>query len=250
MNKEKIKKILKSKITWFAVGISIPTAIAQGNQSLWFLGIPFAMTMLALIPAAISIECSPGFTQRFATLHKWRHQDHGSYTYATIEAKTPSVLKFSIRTTLYSFAIICNILTWTGMLDALSENANRVVIIMMLTSVPSLFAASIINVATYLLTKSGLMFENKEDSSRINLGREMSSNLEWAISPFIFTSLIYPLVTKPQIMLYILLAMLILFAFCFYTAIISYYLLKKFQLDRLMVNVKRRLSGKFPILDS
>ena len=250
MNKEKIKKILKSKILWFAVGISILNAIAQSNQSLWFLEIPFVMTMLAAIPAAISIACSPSFTQRFATLHKWLHQNHGSYMYATIEAKTPSVWKFALRTTLYSFAILCNIFSFTGMFDTISENTNKVIVLLIALSIPSLFAASIINVATYLLTKSGLMFENKEDGSKINLGREMSSNLGWAISPVVFTSLIYPLVTKLQIMSYILLAFVILFAFCFYAAILSYYLLEKFQMNRLMINVKHRLNRKFPILGS
>lgn len=250
MNREQIRKFFKSWVTWFAIIISILAPFGQLNPSLWFLAVPFTGTILALMPAGLATMCSPGLTERFAKFHKRRNQDKGSYYYSTVGIKIPSVLKFSLRTTLYAFAIMCNVLSLTGMFETLSENINKTIVSLMMLSIPSLFIASIINVAIYLLTKSGLMFENKEDNSRINLGKELLSRFDWAISPIAFTSLIYPLVTKFHLMTFVLITMMVVFIFCFYAAFMSYYLLKKFQMNRLTTSVQRRLDRICKILGS
>lgn len=247
MNIVKIKRYLKTKAFWFSVVIAISSAIGQTYPPLQFLIIPHAMTMLALIPIGVAILSSSNFAEKFVRLHKWWHRNNGSYSYATIEVKMQPVWKSALKTTAYSFAIIYNILLWTGTLDTILNNPNKLPV-MVVIFMPSLFAALVIHLSIYLLTKSGLMFEDKEDGSRINLGREMTSKLDWAISPILLVSLIYSVVTKPQTMPYVLMMMLVLFMFCYYAAFIGLYILKKYRINQLSIDVKRRLNRVISIL--
>lgn len=224
----KIPRFLKMKSFWFLVGIMMMAVIGQNYTPLQLLIIPGALAMLALISTVVIIASSSSFIEKFVRLHKWRNRNNGSYSYSTIEVKTPSIWKFTLRTTWYSLAIIYNILAWTGGLDAMLNNLNKTPA-MIGVFMPALFAALIINASTYLLTKSGLMFEDKRDGSKINLGREMTAKLDWAISPVLLLSLIYVIVTKLQAMLFVLTMMSDLAVFCFYAAFVGFYLLKKIQ---------------------
>lgn len=98
-------------------------------------------------------------------------------------------------TTAYSFAIIYNILNWTG-LDELVFKTPRMLTVLAGLTVLSLFSAITIHVSIFLLTKVGFMYQDPDDGSKINLGREMEIKFGDAISPILLISLAYSIAIK------------------------------------------------------
>lgn len=234
-------EIFKFKITWFVVGIGVLYFIGFFINDLRYLQIPFGITMLAVIPGGVAIETSVGFAVRFVRMHKWWHKSNVfSYSFYPGSIKLPSSFRFSLKNTLYTFAIMYAVLSWSGLADSIFNDANKLPAIAGITLL-CLFGGSVFNVAMHLLIQSRLMFENKEDGSRNSLGSEMARRFGWAISPILLVSFAYSAVTTSVDLLLFLSTILTLGGLCLYSSFFSFYVLKRKHLDKMKDKLMDRL---------
>jgi hypothetical protein len=69
-------------------------------------------------------------------------------------------------------------------------DASRGIIVLIFAFLLALFLAPSLNIASWLPTRSGVMYENKIDGTRINLGIDLRQFLERVIGPISALSLI------------------------------------------------------------
>lgn len=164
------------------------------------------------------------------------------YSWSNIPVKNPSTLRFALSTTAYSFAITYNIAYWTGIEDAIFTTGAKLGLFVLIGFF-SLFGAIITHVAIFLLTKSGLMCEDPSDGTKMNLGKNMLSKFDWAISPFVLISLGYSILKNiDELVTFSILGSIFgIFVVNLYASFFSFYFLKKVHLDKLMKRLQERL---------
>ena len=249
LNKEKIKLILnkekallKTKIFWFVIALGILFTVGLTVPAYSFLQLPLQILFAGTIPGIFAIQCSIPFAVRFISLHKRFHKKSHSYVWSEIKPKDPPTWKFALSTTAYSFSITYNIMTWLGFEDEIFTTGNRLGLFVLI-GLFSLFGAIITHVAIFLLTKSGLMYKDSSDGSRMNLGKEMLSKLDWAISPLVLISLghgILKHINEP-LTFSLLGSILGIFTVNLYASFFSFYFLKKVHSEKLMNRLRERL---------
>ena len=247
LNKEKIKlflkkekELLKLKETWFIAGLGVLFVIGWAIPTYFYLQFPLAFAFFFTIPGGFAIAYSPALAARFVSLHKKLYKGRYVYSYNQSTTKIPSIWKYAIRTAAYQFAIIYTIISYTG-IDEKFYQPHSFVTIITIFSIPALFCANIIHVAIYLLRRANVMYEDKEDGSRINLGRELAGKFDWAISPFILISFAQSIITKSGNPYYVAGGILTVLLLTVIASAVSFFFLKNVHLDKLIIKLAKKL---------
>jgi hypothetical protein len=206
---------------------------------LWILVIPFLLFALIAVPVALVTSFSQDVGVWFVRFHKFRNKNKGIYTFETIAPSKASVWKFPLKIIALTIAIFYNVLNWTGNLKpAFSDfSVFRVPIDVILIS---LCIASVVNVTIYILTRTGIMFETYEDKSKINLGRELSGQFNWAVSPTAFLTLGYYIITKSNLVISIPEITDFLWM-CAFSAFLSFIVLRKLYFEKMVNDLTSKL---------
>lgn len=199
--------------------------------------------MFGIIPLAAVASYSHKFASWFVGFHKRFYGKNGQYS------KLPQDLKFSIlrsssRTVISLFAIVYTVLDWSGANEFVFHNPTGVIAIMLLAFM-AIVPASIFEGSTYLLKRYGLMFENKKNGTKINLGNELQHKLEYISSPIALISFTHAILTKSSNVESVLAMVFVLVVFSFYSTLVSFFLLgRKNNFNRLMEKLELLLNKK------
>lgn len=206
---------------------------------LWVLVLPFLFLTLSVLPVVLANSFSRDLAILFLKFHRFLNKNKCIYILETIEPGKPSLWKFPLKTVALTLAIFYNFFNRSGNLQiALSDlNFYRNTIDVILVS---LCIASVVNVAIFILTRAGLMFANKDDKSKINLGREMSDRFNWALSPTVILSLGYYIATKSNLAVSIP-EITIFVSLCSFSAFFSLIILRKWYLEKMVNNLVSQL---------
>jgi len=230
------KPLLKEKALWFLIPIFVLYVVGMYFQNV-YLQAPFTVTVVALIPGIFVITVSPKFSVKFVKIHKFFHKKkYYSYSFNENSFKLPSSIKFSAKNSLYTITILYTVLNWSGLMDESLLEGSRIVLVVMITSI-ALFAGSILHVSIYLLKQTGLMFENKQDSSKNSLGSEMLNKFDWALSPFLLISFAHSIILLSLNLSQFLGVMLAIVAISIYSSFFSFYFLKRKHFDRMISEI-------------
>lgn len=241
--KSDIKKELKTKTFWIAVAIAIPLPFSLIFKELQFVQGFYGMFVFAAIPLAAVASYSPKFASWFVGFHKRFYGKNGQYSKIPQDLKF-SILKSSSRTVIYIFAIVYTVLDWSGANEFVFRNPAGLIAIMLLAFM-AIIPASIIEISPYLLKRYGLMFENRKDGTKTNLGNELQRKLESVISPIALISFTHTVLTKSANVESVLAMIFVLVVFSFYSTIVSFFLLRrKNNLNRLMDRFELLLNKK------
>jgi len=237
--------LFRTKAFWVIFPVGILFMIGTIIPAYQILQLPFGILIVGAMPGLFAIKFSIPFSVRFAKIHmKWHKKSH-TYNWNELNTKDPSTWKFAIRTSAYSFAIIYNIVSWSRIEEVIFINVNKLILITPI-AVFSLLGAIIIHVSIFLLTKSGLMYENIEDGTRMSLGRDLLTRLDWAIGPMALISLGYSVwknIYEPFTLSFIF-SLIFIFVIILYSSFFSFYFLKKVHLDKLMKTMREKLPIK------
>lgn len=207
------------------------------------LQLPFGILIAGAMPGAVAIKFSVPFAVKFTKLHMKIHKKSYSYSWNTHDALDLRTWKFALRNTAYSFAIMYNIVSWTGIENDIFTNGAKLLLLAPIAFF-SLFGAIITHVSIFLLTKSKLMYEDSGDGSKVNLGRDLLAKLDWAMSPIALISFGYGIWKNinEQFTLSLIFSIIFIFIILMYSSFFSFYFLKKVHLDKLMKNLKEKLN--------
>lgn len=245
-NKEKIKlllnkekRLLKTKTFWFVAVLGVLFFIGL-IPTYFYLRYPLAFVVFFTIPCGLAVAYSPALAARFVSFHKKWYKGRYTYSYNQATTKLPSIWKYAIRTTAYQFAIVYTVMSYTGIEEKFYQSNNFFPIIISI-SILALFCANIIHVAIYLLKRARIMYEDKEDGSKINLGRELAGKLDWAISPIILISFIHSIIIKSGNPYFIIIDILTVLFLTIIASAVSFFFLKNIHLDKLIIKLSEKL---------
>lgn len=139
---------------------------------------------VGLVPTAFTIMFAVPLSYYYIRIHKWRHRkNQPSYKYDTLFRHTPQRLRFVARSTIISvFGIISIIVSIAGVNPDFLTSTSGLLLVTMST-LPAIFFAPALNIASWLLTRKGIMYESGLDGTRGNMGDELRRDLEFIIGP-------------------------------------------------------------------
>lgn len=243
MSKKEFKEIIRMKEFWAIVVIAILFMIGSVMPEYSLLQLPFGLVAAGAIPGVFAIRFSVPLAVKFVRMHKrWNKFRHKNYSYELIatDKENKSTIKFALLTTAYSFAIIYNVLSWTGIEETIFKTS-RMIPVFAGIGVLSLFGAITTHVAIFLLKKIRFMYQDPSDCSKINLGREMETKLGWAISPIILISLIHSISTKSSDLFFSYGVVFGIFIITLYSSFFSFYFLKRVHLEKILERLRKQL---------
>jgi hypothetical protein len=148
-----------------------------------YFGLVILVFFVGLLPAVFTTFLAVPFAYRYVQFHKWRHRKeaYSEYKYQTVFAHTVPRMRFIARSIIVTvFGIMSIVLSIAGVNPEFQKSQSGVVLII-LAMLPAIFLAPSLNFASWLLTKSGTMYENKSDGTRVNLGNELRRDLEFVV---------------------------------------------------------------------
>jgi hypothetical protein len=235
-------KVLHSKRLWISIAIAIPFGLSLYFKELSNLQLIYALFILTTLPFVAATSYSPEFAANFIKLHERFHKKKGIYI------KMPSDLRFSIwksagRTVVYVFAMIYTILDWSGISETVFGSPGKLVFLVALVLM-TLIIASIFEVSIFLLRRYGLIFENKNDGTRINLGEDLHRKLDYIASPIALVSFTHTVLTKSFNLQFVVIMLLTFVAISFYSTTISFLMLRRKNIPDQMIAKLDRLINK------
>lgn len=166
--------------------------IAFNVKSLEVLAIPYVALMIGTLPGIAALSVSTFFALRFVSFHRLQNGKKNVRYYFDSQYADESlpVARIVGWAAIHSVALAYLIGRVTGFLFH-KNVANDPVAMMVLMWAASWFAFAL-SFASWLLTRSGYMFENTHDGTRTNLGVEMNKTLKRSIGvQAIATSIVF-----------------------------------------------------------
>lgn len=139
---------------------------------------------VGLVPTAFTISLTVPFSYHYIRYHRWRHRKAApSYKSDTMFQHTPPRMRIVARSIVISvFGIISLIVSIAGVnRDFLTSNSGLVLLIF--STLPAIFFAPSLNITSWIMTRKGIMYENRLDGTRLNMGDELRRSLESIIGP-------------------------------------------------------------------
>lgn len=245
---EKIKKELKSKEFWVAVAIAIPASMGfyfRDNQLLSFILLPYGILILASLPLMAAVSFSVDIAVLFVRLHKKYHKiraklfktaNETSYSIREGFEKETTPKNFIFFNTWYCVGTTLLILQQIG-ID--KQRPDIIIVVMIPLILLSIIFISAINISIYLMKKRAIMFENN-DGTRVNLGSQLGSMINSAISSTQVISFSYALVQSTGVNAFIAILILSL-VICTLSSGFSFFILKRKQIPKLMEKFAKKL---------
>lgn len=148
---------------------------------------------IALVPTILTMILAVPFVYHLLRIHKLYYtRIHGrifdttaEYIYKpdTIFPHNPPRLRtVAISTVITVFGIISIVVSITGINSSFFKG-NAGIDLLIVSLLPAIFFAPSINISSWLLTRAGVMFENRSDGMRVNIGNEMRRNLQFIVGP-------------------------------------------------------------------
>jgi len=231
------------------LAVIIAAVIGLSNPQLSYLTIPFYVMFLAVLSAFVALALSPIFAINYVLIHKkiiiLGKKSNTHYYIDKSFGKKESLHNFVVFNVWYSIGVTFMLLRFFAG-DNLSEVELSAALIV-LVSLALIFASGV-NIAVYLIQKTGVFFQNKQDGSTTNLGNDLRRIINWALGPM---QIIFFIVTISSVLdlgrfLQVLLVALII---CFLTSIVSYLIIKrkgggKRMLDRFSTKIDKIIKSK------
>ncbi len=211
-------------------------------ESLSFLAFPYIVLIAGTLPAVFAIVMSVFVASWFVKIHRFLNRKKNvsyyiSNEFSFTEIRLPT---FVVMTVIHSVAmtyLIVRIFTPFVAKDLLSD-----AVFLMITMWMCSWFAFALGFASWLLTRSGLMFENKTDGTRINLGVDMQNKLTQAIGYQAAATLIVLIISNLS-NFSVLMTMAMAIAFIILpSSLFSIYIIKKKHSSAMLIRLVTRIA--------
>jgi hypothetical protein len=176
-----VVKYFRLKETWIAAAIAVMAVIAFSVKSLELLAIPYVVLIIGTLPGMAALSISTSFALTFVFFHRLfcGKKNVRYYFDSQYVDENMHLSRLVGWAAIHSIAMAYLIARVTGFLFH-RDIANDPVTMMILMWMSSWFAFALA-FGSWLLRRSGYMFENTVDGTRINLGVEMDKALKRSI---------------------------------------------------------------------
>lgn len=197
---------------------------------------------MGLLPTAVTISLAVPLAERYILLRKRFDKSlESSYEVdTTFQHKAPRLRVVARSTVISILGILSIVVSIAGVSPGLLQSPIGLLTII-LSSLLALTIAPSLHITSWLLIRSGVMYENKVNGTRINMGRDLKKLLEIAIGPFAALNFIKVIFTEyPNIGTGVALIAAILFL-AVPSVFVTILLLRRKALTRLSIELNERL---------
>jgi hypothetical protein len=159
-------------------GIYFSTYFQQISGFVWL------AIIVGLVPTVFTIKLAVPLSYRYIRFHKGRHKkEQPLYKTDMMFRHTPPRLRDVARSTIISvFGIIAIILSIASINPDFLKSPGGFALLI-LSILPAVFFAPALNIASWIMTQKGVMYESRVDGTRIDMGKELRRQLEFIVGP-------------------------------------------------------------------